>query len=160
MAVALRPMTPAELAAYRGRMIADYAAALVRDAGHDAQEALDKAEADTQAHWPGDEPPAGEVLAMVEADGEAVGHVWFAESSRNDRRTIFVNDVEIDEAYRGRGLGRAAMGLVEDAARARGIDRVELNVFGGNTAARSLYRSLGYDEVAVGMRKRLDLTDA
>ena len=97
---------------------------------------------------------------MVEADGEAVGHVWFAESSRNDRRTIFVNDVEIDEAYRGRGLGRAAMGLVEDAARARGIDRVELNVFGGNTAARSLYRSLGYDEVAVGMRKRLDLTDA
>ena len=96
------------------------------------------------------------MLAIVEADGEAVGHVWFAESSRNDRRTIFVNDVEIDEAQRGRGLGRAAMGLVEDEARARGIDRVELNVFGGNTAARSLYRSLGYDEVAVGMRKLLD----
>jgi ribosomal protein S18 acetylase RimI-like enzyme len=153
-------MTPAELAAYRGRMIADYAAALVRDAGLDAQEARHKAEADTQAHWAGAEPPPGDVVAMVEADGEAVGHVWFAETSRNDRRTIFVNDVEIDEAHRGRGLGRAAMGLVEDAARARGIDRVELNVFGGNSAARSLYRSLGYDEVAVSMRKLLDPSDA
>ena len=138
-------------------MIADYAAALVRDAGMDERtRRRHKAEDDTVAHWPGADPPADNVLAIVEADGEAVGHVWFAESSRNDRRTIFVNDVEIDEAQRGRGLGRAAMGLVEDEARARGIDRVELNVFGGNTAARSLYRSLGYDEVAVGMRKLLD----
>lgn len=156
MAVSLRPMTSDELASYRARMIADYAAALVRDAGMDADEARHKAETDTVAHWPGADPPADNVLAIVEADGEAVGHAWFAESSRNDRRTIFVNDVEIDEAQRGRGLGRAAMGLVEDEARARGIDRVELNVFGGNTAARSLYRSLGYDEVAVGMRKLLD----
>jgi ribosomal protein S18 acetylase RimI-like enzyme len=148
-------MTPDELADYRGRMIADYAAALVRDAGLDAAEALHKAETDTLAQWPGAEPPAGDVVAIVEADGEAVGHVWFAESSRNDRPTVFINDVEIDEAHRGRGLGRAAMELVEDEARARDIDRVELNVFGGNTAARNLYRSLGYDEVAVGMRKLL-----
>jgi ribosomal protein S18 acetylase RimI-like enzyme len=148
-------MTADELAAYRGRMIADYAAALVRDAGLDAGEAQHKAETDTAAQWPGAEAPAGDVLAVVEADGEAVGHVWFAESSRNDRRTLFVNDVEIHERHRGRGLGRAAMGLIEDEARRRGIDRVELNVFGGNVAARSLYRSLGYQEVAVGMRKLL-----
>lgn len=155
MAVSLRPMTPEELADYRGRMIADYAAALVRDAGLDAAEALHKAKTDTVAQWPGADPPAGDVVAVVEVDGDAVGHVWLTESSRDDRRTVFVNDVEIDQAHRGRGLGRAAMELVEDEARARGIDRVELNVFGGNTAARSLYRSLGYDEVAVGMRKRL-----
>jgi hypothetical protein len=51
--------------------------------------------------------------------------------------------------------GRAAMQLAEQAARERGLDRVELNVFGGNTAARGLYRSLGYDEVAVFMGKNL-----
>ncbi len=148
-------MTADELAAYRGRMVADYAAALVRDAGLDAEEAQHKAATDTMRHWPGAEAPAGDVLAIVEADGEAVGRVWFGESRRNDRRTLFVNDVEIDERHRGRGLGRAAMGLIEEEARSRGIDRVELNVFGGNTAARTLYRSLGYQEVAVGMRKLL-----
>jgi ribosomal protein S18 acetylase RimI-like enzyme len=31
-----------------------------------------------------------------------------------------------------------------------------LNVFGGNTRARGLYRSLGFVETAVHMQKRLD----
>jgi len=40
-------------------------------------------------------------------------------------------------------------------ARARGIGRLELNVFGGNDVARHLYRSLGYVETSVQMGKDL-----
>jgi ribosomal protein S18 acetylase RimI-like enzyme len=47
------------------------------------------------------------------------------------------------------------MEFAEDEARRRGIDRVALNVFGGNEVARGLYRSLGYKENAVAMSKRL-----
>jgi RimJ/RimL family protein N-acetyltransferase len=36
-----------------------------------------------------------------------------------------------------------------------GLDRIELNVFGHNERARGLYRSLGYDELAVLMGKTL-----
>ena len=61
----------------------------------------------------------------------------------------------IDPDLRGRGLGRRAMELVEREVRARGLERVELNVFGGNAVARSLYRSLGYAERAVIMSKEL-----
>jgi RimJ/RimL family protein N-acetyltransferase len=43
----------------------------------------------------------------------------------------------------------------EALARELGADRVTLNVFGGNEVARSLYRSLGYVEESVHMRKRL-----
>jgi hypothetical protein len=35
------------------------------------------------------------------------------------------------------------------------VARVDLNVFGGNEVARALYRSLGYEEIAVYMRKGL-----
>jgi hypothetical protein len=35
------------------------------------------------------------------------------------------------------------------------IDRIALNVFGGNGPARDLYRSLGYREAAVFMEKEL-----
>jgi ribosomal protein S18 acetylase RimI-like enzyme len=45
--------------------------------------------------------------------------------------------------------------LAEDEARRRGCVRVVLNVFAGNEVARGLYRSLGYDESAVLMVKRL-----
>jgi ribosomal protein S18 acetylase RimI-like enzyme len=42
---------------------------------------------------------------------------------------------------------------LEEEARARGLERVSLNVFGGNAVARGLYASLGYRETAVWMRK-------
>jgi ribosomal protein S18 acetylase RimI-like enzyme len=45
--------------------------------------------------------------------------------------------------------------LAETEGRRRGFDRIGLNVFGGNEVARSLYRSLGYTESAVIMRKHL-----
>jgi ribosomal protein S18 acetylase RimI-like enzyme len=47
------------------------------------------------------------------------------------------------------------MRLAEEEARNRDIHRIELNVFGGNTVARSLYQSLGYVERSV--RMALDL---
>ena len=71
-------------------------------------------------------------------------------------RFVFVYDVEIDERHRGRGLGRAAMLKAEEQAHARGIGRMELNVFGGNDVARGLYRSLGYVERAVSMGKDVE----
>ena len=53
------------------------------------------------------------------------------------------------------GLGRATMELLESEVRDRGLENVELNVFGGNEIARKLYRSLGFDERFVQMGKRL-----
>jgi len=49
----------------------------------------------------------------------------------------------------------AAMLLAESEARQRGLNRIALNVFGGNEAARNLYQSLGYDERAVTMGKMI-----
>jgi ribosomal protein S18 acetylase RimI-like enzyme len=67
----------------------------------------------------------------------------------------YLYEIEIDEAERGRGLGRAAMEAFEREAARRGLAELELNVFGGNTVARSLYQSLGWRETAVHMAKRL-----
>jgi ribosomal protein S18 acetylase RimI-like enzyme len=72
------------------------------------------------------------------------------------RRVLYIYNIEIDEPQRGHGYGRTAMLLAEAEARSRGIDRVELNVFGGNDVARNLYRSLGYVETSIQMGKDLD----
>lgn len=47
-------------------------------------------------------------------------------------------------AYRGAGLGRRLLADTLDAARAIGIERVELEVFASNTAAIALYRRMGF----------------
>lgn len=61
----------------------------------------------------------------------------------------------IEEQFRGRGLGRQAMLLAEDLARASAATSIGLNVFAHNVQARNLYSSLGYQEASIQMRKDL-----
>ncbi len=90
---------------------------------------------------------------MIEVDGEPAGDLWLAEREETMEPCLFVYDIHLDEECRG--YGRAAMLFAEEEARRRGIDRVALNVFGGNEVARGLYRSLGYEENAVAMSKEV-----
>ena len=54
--------------------------------------------------------------------------------------------------YRGAGLGRQLLTETLDAARAIGIERVELEVFASNESAIALYRKMGF--VVEGIKKR------
>ena len=101
------------------------------------------------------QPSSDQFVFVVEADGESVGELWVAERDGDLGRGLWIYDVQIDEAHRGRGYGREAMLFAEEEARRRGLGRVALNVFGGNAAARGLYQSLGYIETAVLMSKHV-----
>ncbi len=85
---------------------------------------------------------------------ERIGRVWLGKREAGQPVGVLY-DIEIGSAFRGRGLGRQLMLLIEEEARRRGFTEIRLNVFGGNEIARSLYRSLGYAEFAIAMRKRL-----
>ena len=62
----------------------------------------------------------------------------------------FVNNLAVAEPCRGRGVATALMRRLENACADAGVTAVKLEVRCGNTAARSLYRSLGY--VSDGVR--------
>jgi RimJ/RimL family protein N-acetyltransferase len=156
--VRLRPMRPDELPAFMEHSIASYAHGIETQGGQTAEFARKKSEEDHAAILPDGLKTPGHTLWVVEAGGERVGLLWLAERDSGGRRVIFIYDVEIDDAHRGKGYGRAAMQLAEEQARALGIGRIELNVFGGNEVARKLYLSLGYVETSVQMAKDLDQT--
>ena len=62
----------------------------------------------------------GHWLYVIEADGQAVGSLWFAERDLDGGPTAYLYDIQIDEHARGRGYGRAAMLEFErEAARRR-----------------------------------------
>jgi ribosomal protein S18 acetylase RimI-like enzyme len=155
MSARLRPMREDEFTSYLERARAGYAEDMIRNGGMDPAAAHRKSEADHAALYPrGFE--SGVELRVVEDDtGTAVGRVVFAEREQHGTRYAFLYDIEIDEAQRGRGLGRAAMQLLEAEVRDLGLDRLQLNVFGGNELARGLYRSLGFEELSVQMGKTL-----
>lgn len=60
-------------------------------------------------------------------------------------------NVAVMPRLRGRGLGTYLMGCVMEAARARGVETVFLEVRASNATALDLYRRFGFSEV--GLRK-------
>jgi len=153
--VQLRPMRDDEFNAWLPRIRADYGQAMIDDAGVLPEAAKAKAAADVKQLFPGERPSPDQLVFVIAADGEAVGELWLAERDVMEQRTLFVYEIHVDDAYRGRGYGKAGMLLAEDEARRRGIDNISLNVFGRNTVARRLYLSLGYAENAIAMSKSL-----
>ncbi|PSQ16333.1 hypothetical protein BRD00_11650 [Halobacteriales archaeon QS_8_69_26] len=62
-----------------------------------------------------------------------------------DEDTVEVRSVRVDPDHQGRGIDRDLVRDLEDRARDRGFDRVVLDTNVDLTAARGLYRSLGYE---------------
>ncbi len=151
----LRPLRDDEYDAWAARAEAGYAWSIEHEGGVDHDAALAKATTDVAALLSDRLETADHSVFAVEDDARPLGSLWVAERELETGRALFVYALEIDEAFRGQGHGRAAMRLAEDEARRRGLDSVTLNVFGGNAAARGLYRSLGYEETAVFMRRHV-----
>jgi ribosomal protein S18 acetylase RimI-like enzyme len=64
------------------------------------------------------------------------------ESSRHCGRLA----MGVDPDYRGRGIGRRLLRAALAAARARGLERIELNVVDTNEIAIRLYKRFGFEE--------------
>ena len=157
MSARIRPLGEGEYAEWRRLSRERYTADMVQHGGFALENARAKSEKDFALTMPDGLATAGQHVFAVEApDGEVVGHVWLGErETRDEGRVAFVYELRIDENRRRRGYGRDAMLLLEDEARSLGLDRIELNVFGGNDVARGLYRSLGYHDRWVTMGKQL-----
>jgi len=155
VAPSLRPLRDDEVTAFVTGQFEPYLKERIA-AGDHPDDARRIAEEQTETLFPGGRPAPGQlVFRVIDDHGTAVGSLWIGPHTPPRHGGFWVWNVEIDEAHRGRGLGRAAMLLAEEAARAHGATELGLNVFGPNAVARHLYESLGYRTTAVNMRKSL-----
>jgi GNAT superfamily N-acetyltransferase len=104
-------------------------------------------EADFRAQLFGPHPVAEAMVAEVQ--GRTVGlALWFYNfSTFKCRPGLYVEDVYVEPACRGLGIGRAFFAAMAQRAMARGCARMEWSVLDWNEPAIKFYRSLG----AVGM---------
>ena len=131
-----------------------YAGTLVAQAGLPEEAARSKSIADHDSLFANGLDTPDLFVLVVESDGEPVGNVVFGPRERHGRRLAFLYDLHITPEHRGKAaIGTTAMALLREEARALGLERIELNVFGGNEGARRLYQSLGYQETFVTMAK-------
>lgn len=81
--------------------------------------------------------------ALVRMDG--AGPTWM----QPDRRAI-VQDIAVDAAARGGGVGRALLDRVHDET---GCDVIELTVLSANASARAFYERSGFEPFAETLRR-------
>lgn len=140
MPTLLRAMTAAEFEIWSDRQHEGYVQQMAELGGMDPSAARGKAVADRARLLPDGFATPGHRFWVAEAGGHQVGSVWISAVGGSG----WVYDIEVAQAVRGRGHGRAMMVAAEGRAREMGVDRLGLNVFAGNAAAIRLYESLGY----------------
>jgi len=98
-------------------------------------------------------PPDGAIL-LADVDGEAVGVV--ALQPLDDEHACEMKRLYVTPEYRNQGIGRAlATGIIE-AAQDLGYEVMRLDTVASMTAARHLYRSLGFEERSAYYHNPLD----
>ena len=60
-----------------------------------------------------------------------------------DIKTLYIDDICVDENARGKHIGKALYEYVRDYAQSIGCYNITLNVWDGNDAALSFYRNMG-----------------
>ncbi|MFC8369569.1 MULTISPECIES: GNAT family N-acetyltransferase [unclassified Streptomyces] len=103
------------------------------------------------------DPPLTKVFPEDEYDGDdADSHTFVAHGAVGDlagfvtvsysgwNRRLTVEDIEIAPEHRGRGVGRALMGVAVEFARERGAGHLWLEVTNINAPAIHAYRRMGF----------------
>lgn len=88
--------------------------------------------------------PYAEVL-IAEYDGKPIGYALFfhSYSTFNGRPGIYLEDVYVQPALRGKGIGKALMSYLAKLAIERKCSRFEWSVLDWNAPSIAFYRSIG-----------------
>jgi GNAT superfamily N-acetyltransferase len=102
--------------------------------------------------------PHGAALLVAEsAEGKPVGLVYLEKQLDYYRRSHgHVSVLAVAAEAEGKGVGRLLLEAAEQWAREQGLGMLTLNVFAGNSRARSVYQRLGYVEETVRYAKTLE----
>lgn len=100
------------------------------------------------------------VILIAEEDGKALGYATILTNMIEDGAGdevayayAYVGDLVVAEAARRRGIGRQLLEECERRARVAGRDELRITVLALNEAAREAYRSFGFSDLLVDMRK-------
>ena len=89
--------------------------------------------------------PAPFVALLASQDDRAVGLslFFFTYSTWLGRPGVYIQDLYVDEAVRGSGLGRMLVAETARIARSRGANHLRLSVYHDNNGAQAFYRQIG-----------------
>lgn len=93
------------------------------------------------------------IVFGCEDRGILVGFIWAYSVVFRKENRMYVSVIQIDDAYRGRGLGTKLLKAVENEARFLGLPALYIHAEANNLGAIRLYEREGYVLERVQLRK-------
>lgn len=96
-------------------------------------------------------------IFVAETDGTVSGYAFCIYVDQKDSnvltpiKTLYVDDLCVNKAFRGKGIGKKLYEYVIEFARNNGFYNVTLNVWADNVSAVSFYKKLGMNVQKIGM---------
>ncbi|ROP55821.1 GNAT family N-acetyltransferase [Streptomyces sp. PanSC9] len=137
-----RPMTHAEYPDWLAFEKDAYVGDIVRSGALSPEEAVRKSDRDFAELLPEGLSTPDNTFLVLEAAGERIGTGWLKHGYVPG--VSYGYSLHVEEAHRGKGYGRAAMAVGEQATLAAGDSVLMFTVWGGNEVAMNLYTSAGY----------------
>ena len=103
--------------------------------------------------------PKKPIFVFEDEDGSVLGHAFCIEkqvvgdSVLTDIKTLYVDDICVDESARGKGVGKALYEYVKQYAKSSGFYNITLNVWEGNPGAKAFYEAMGLKPQKIGMEE-------
>ncbi len=97
------------------------------------------------------------VFVCVNDEGDVLGHAFciFKQVTDNsvltDIKTLYIDDICVDEGARGTGVGKALFEYVKSYAKCNGFYNITLNVWTCNPGAMRFYENMGLLPQKIGM---------
>lgn len=97
------------------------------------------------------------VFVYVDEEGRVLGHAFcihkqiVGDAVLTDVKTLYIDDICVDEAARGLGVGRALYQHVIEYAKSCDCYNVTLNVWSCNPGAMEFYKAMGMEPQKIGM---------
>jgi len=94
---------------------------------------------------------------FVYDDGRVQGHAFCVVTEvknhplLQDAKTLYIDDICVDETARGQHVGKALYEYVRSYARSIGCHNITLNVWAGNEPALRFYQAMGMQVQKTGM---------
>lgn len=88
----------------------------------------------------------GVISILAEENNKVLGICFVSMRSRTcmvKRLTAYMDDLCVDQEYRGRGIGKQLFRYAEFLAKEKGAERLDLMVWAFNDHAKAFYESLG-----------------
>lgn len=98
---------------------------------------------------------------FVYDDGEVLGYAFCQITEMKDdrllqdRKILYIDDLCVDEAVRGKHIGKALFDFVHGYAKSIGCLAITLNVWEGNDSAIRFYQNMGMQPQKIGMEIKL-----